>query len=195
MTLLAEILSSRVRAEIFRLLFGVNPSELYMREIERLSGFSIGTIQTELKKLTRLDLVAKRRDGNRLYYAANKTHPLYPDIRNIVLKTSGLTDVFKEALSQTKSIEIAFIFGSIANHSESAASDIDLMVLGDITLRQLSKLLGNISEKMGREVNPHVLTVDEFRKRYNKQDPFLSRILLSPKFFIVGDQSDLEAVV
>lgn len=194
MTVLAEILSSRVRAELFRLLFGVNHAELYMRELERLAGFSIGTIQTEVTKLTRLDLVLKRKDGNRLYYAANKAHPLYPDIRNIVLKTNGLTDIFREALKQTKAIQIAFIFGSIADHKEKAASDIDLMVLGDITLRQLSKLLGTIPEKLGREVNPHVFTIKEFGKRSDEQDPFLARILNEPKIFIIGEQSDLEAV-
>ena len=72
MGILSEILSSKVRAEVFRLLFGLNDDALHMRDIERKSGFAIGTIQTEMKKLHRLDLVLKRRDGNRLYYRANQ---------------------------------------------------------------------------------------------------------------------------
>jgi DNA-binding transcriptional ArsR family regulator len=113
MNVLAEILSSKIRAEIFRLLFGTSAEELHMREIERRSGYAIGTIQTELKKLLRLYLVKKRKDGNRLYYRANKEHPLYPDIRSVVLKTIGLVDILKNALRQDSDISIAFVFGSI----------------------------------------------------------------------------------
>lgn len=90
MNMLAEILSSRVRAELFRLLFGISSEELHMRELARQSGCAIGTIQTELKKLGRLDLVTKRKDGNRLYYRANREHPLFRDIQSLVVKTVGL---------------------------------------------------------------------------------------------------------
>ena len=94
MNILSEILSSKVRAKIFHQLFGITDDELHMREIERRSGHAIGTIQTELKKLLHLDLVIKRRDGNRLYYRANKDQPLYPDIHILVIKKIGLTDIF-----------------------------------------------------------------------------------------------------
>ena len=132
MNVLAEILSSKIRAEIFRLLFGTSVEELHMREIERRSGYAIGTIQTELKKLLRLDLVKKRKDGNRLYYRANKENPLYPDIRSLVLKTIGLGDILKNVLRQDSDISIAFVFGSIARHEEMAGSDVDLMVIGKL---------------------------------------------------------------
>jgi len=78
MTILSELLSSKVRAEVFRQVFGLNAIALHVRELERRSGFAVGTIQTELKKLHRLDLVLKRRDGNRLYYSANQNHPIFP---------------------------------------------------------------------------------------------------------------------
>src|SRR5512136_828627 len=98
MNILAEILSSGVRAEIFRLLFGLDRAELHLREIVRGSGFSVGTVQTEMKKLSRLDLVHHRRDGNRLNYRANSGHPLYPEIRGLVLKTIGLVNILRDAL-------------------------------------------------------------------------------------------------
>lgn len=100
MALLPEILSSNIRADIFRLLFGVNDSELHMRGIERRSGYAIGTIQTELKKLLRLDLVIKRKDGNRTYYRANKNHPLFLDIQRLVLKTVGLVDILHNEIGR-----------------------------------------------------------------------------------------------
>ena len=97
MDVLAKILSSGVRAEIFRVLFGLSAEELHMREIQRRSGFAIGTIQTELRKLLELDLVQKRRDGNRAYFSANREHSLFIDIHKLVLKTAGLVDVLKNA--------------------------------------------------------------------------------------------------
>ena len=134
MALLAELLSSKVRAEIFRLLFGIRERELHVREIERQAGFSIATVRQELQKLVKMQLLKTKKDGNRLYYRANTEHPLYPDIRTIVLKTSGLVEVLKRALNK-KDIRVAFIFGSIAQNQEGARSDVDLMVIGKVGLR------------------------------------------------------------
>ncbi len=194
MNVLAEILSSKIRAEIFRLLFGTIAEELHMREIERRSGYAIGTIQTELKKLLRLDLVKKRKDGNRLYYRANKEHPLYPDIRSLVLKTIGLGDILKNALRQVSDISIAFVFGSIARHDEMAGSDVDLMVIGKLGLRKLTGMLSGMSEQIGREINPYVLSVNEFVKRKTKREHFMTQVLEAPKIFIIGSENELESM-
>jgi predicted nucleotidyltransferase len=163
MNILAEILSSKVRAEIFRLLFGLDGPARHMREIERRTGFAIGTIQTELRKLLRLDLVYSKRDGNRMYYAANKTHPLFLDIRRLVLKTIGLADVLKGALEKSPKIRCAFVFGSIARSEEKAGSDIDLMVIGDVGFREVVGMLDGAAEKIGREINPHVLAAGDLK--------------------------------
>ena len=195
MNVLAEILSSKIRAEIFRLLFGTSAEELHMREIERRSGYAIGTIQTELKKLLRLDLVKKRKDGNRLYYRANKEHPLYPDIRSLVLKTIGLVDILKNALRQDSDISIAFVFGSIALHEETAGSDVDLMVIGKLGLRKLTGMLSGVPEHIGREINPYVLSVTEFVKRKTNREHFITQVLEAPKIFIIGNKNEIESMV
>jgi predicted nucleotidyltransferase len=183
-----------VRAEIFRLLFGTVTEDMHMREIERRSGYAIGTIQTELKKLLRLELVEKRRDGNRLYYRANKNHPIYSDIHSLVLKTTGLVDVFRNALSQDSLIKIAFVFGSIASHEETAKSDVDLMVIGQVGLRKLSGMLAGISGQINREINPYVLSQKEFFKRKVNREHFITQVLESPKIFIIGNVNDLKAM-
>ena len=195
MDILSEILSSKIRAEIFHLLFGITDDELHMREIERRSGHAIGTIQTELKKLLRLDLVIKRRDGNRLYYRANKDQPLYPDIHSLVIKTIGLTDIFKKAIGQHPDIQIAFVFGSIAGHNEKAGSDVDLMVIGDLGLRRLTKILSGLPEQIGREINPHVLSVEEFRKRKLNKDHFITQVTKAPKLLITGNKDEFKTMV
>lgn len=195
MNILSEILSSKIRAEIFHLLFGTADNELHMREIERRSGHAIGTIQTEVKKLLRLDLVKKRRDGNRLYYRANKDHPLYPDIRSLVLKTTGLADIFRRVFEDQPDIQIAFIFGSIAGHTEKASSDVDLMVIGKLGLRQLTKIISGLPDQIGREINPHVLSIEEFRKRKLNHDHFIVQVIKAPKIMIIGNKDEFEAMV
>ena len=191
MNLLAVILSSKIRSEIFRMLFGVNDEALHMREIERRSGLSIGTIQQEVKKLLRLNLIIKRKDGNRIYYQANKEHPLFAEIRSLVLKTVGLVDFFRKALEADPNIKLAFVFGSIARQEEKDKSDVDLMIIGDIGMRQLTGLLSGVSGQVGREINPHALSIKEFLKRKKAKDHFLIQVLESPKLFIIGNENEL----
>jgi uncharacterized protein len=194
MNILAQIISSKVRAEIFRILFGLSDDPLHMREIERRSRFTTGTVQQELKKLSSLDLVKKRRDGNRVYYQARKDHPLYPEIHRLVLKTNGMADLFRESLIKEPQIKTAFVFGSIASHNEKAASDVDLMVIGKISLRKLTQVLMGLSEKIGREINPHVLSPEEFNKRKSARDHFITQVIESPKIFISGNEDDLKSM-
>lgn len=194
MSLLSEILSSKIRADIFRLFFGVSDNELHMREIERRSGYAIGTIQSELRKLLRLDLVSKRKDGNRTYYRANKDHPLFLDIQRLVLKTVGLVDILQNKLTKSQEITIAFVFGSIARQEEMAGSDIDLVVIGHLGLREITALLSGLTEKVGREINPHVFTVNEFKKRIARKEHFITQVLDEPKIFIFGDENELKTM-
>jgi hypothetical protein len=193
MTILAKILSSRVRAEIFRVLFGLGEKELHLREIERQVGLFVEAIRKDLNKLLKLDLVVARRDGNRLYYRANREHPLYPEIHLLVLKTAGLVEVLQKVLSR-EGVKVAFIFGSVASGQEKAASDVDLMVIGKISLRTVTGWLAGVSLEIGREVNPYVMSMVEFQRRREAQEHFLSQVLASPKLFIIGKEDDLAAM-
>jgi predicted nucleotidyltransferase/DNA-binding HxlR family transcriptional regulator len=193
MNRLADLLSSRARSEIFRLLFGGSEEELHGREIQRRSGLNDSTIRQELRKLVRLDLVWRRKESNRVYYRAKTENPLFPEIRNLVLKTSGLADVLKSALKDPR-IHIAFVFGSIASGEEKAGSDVDLMVIGNLGLRDLSRLLSGVADKVGREINPHVLHDHEFRRRIQASEHFVSTIMREPKIFIIGSKDELEAM-
>ncbi len=190
MSILPDILSSRGRAEIFRLLFGVSLQELHLRELERRSGLAVGTIQQEIRKLEGMELIVARKDGNRVYYSANTAHPLYEDIRSLVLKTSGLIEVLREALSRD-GVASAFVFGSFARGEEGAEGDIDVMIIGDAGLKEVSGWLRGVSERLGREVNPHVMDGDGFGRRRESGDDFLRRVLDSPKLFVVGDEDEL----
>lgn len=193
MMTLVDIVSSRVKAEILRLLFGVEAREFHLRELARRSQLALGTVQQELKRLVGAGLVSTRKDGNRLYYQANKDNPVYSDLRNVVLKTNGLANFLQDAL-QDHAIQIAFIFGSVAAETARPESDVDLMVVGRVGLRRVAQLLAGASEKLGREINPHVLTQEEFAKRRRAQDHFISSVLASPRLFIVGSENELAAM-
>jgi predicted nucleotidyltransferase len=194
MNTLAELLSSRVKAEIFRLLFGATPRELHVREIERQSGLADATVRQELKRLLRVGVVESRIDGNRTYYRADTGHPLYPDIRNLVLKTIGLKDALCEALASSD-VKLAFIFGSVAAGTENAESDIDLIVIGSLSLRQLSRLLSGVAMRVGREINPHVFTAEEFKRRMKARDHFITTVLAAPKLVVIGNEDELTSMV
>lgn len=191
MELLEVLTGSKSRAEVFRLLFEKPDTELYLRELARQAGVSIRPIQQEVARLVEAGLLKARKDGNRLYYSANSDHPLYPQIRQIVEKTSGYRGLLQKALSVPE-IQTAFVFGSIAKGTERPDSDLDLFVVGGLGLRQLMKLLSGIGERIGREINPHVVTPDEFAKRVQTKQHFVTSVMDSKKTFLIGDENELK---
>lgn len=194
MSVLSKFLSSNTRAEILRILFGLNIQELHLREIERRTSLGVSTLHKELKRLAELELVRVRKSSNRLYFSANTQHPLFPDINRLVLKTTGLADVLRDRLSDAD-IRIAFIFGSLARAEEGAFSDIDLMVIGNVNLFDLSTMLSGLTEQLGREVNPHAFTEEDIRLRYQSKEHFLYSVLKSELLFLIGTEDELRGLV
>lgn len=191
MSSLADIIGSKSRSEIFRLLFERPGTELYLRELHRQSGLSIRPIQEELAKLKEVGLVKVRIDGNRVYYSANTEHPLFPEIRSLVEKTSGVEVLLREALSDSE-IQFAFIFGSVASGTASPKSDLDLLVIGDLGLRKLTVLLRGMTNRIGRLVSPHVMTAQEFNRKVHEKDHFISTVMKAKKIFVIGDERELK---
>ena len=187
---LLEVIFPRVRAEVLRLLFADEGRELHLRELTRQSGLSLGTLQTEVKKLCAVDLLLSRRDGNRRCFRANVAHPLFADLRQLVVKTAGLRDVLADALRDVPGVRLAFVFGSLAAGAGKAGSDVDLLVIGAAGLRALAPRLRRASEGLGREINPVTMSAAEFaRDRVRK--PFLRDVLAKEKLFIKGNSDEL----
>ncbi len=159
--------------------------EFYLRELVRLTGFAPRTVNQEIDRLVKADLLTERRDGNRRYLKANERHPLFRPVREIVLKTDGLADVLRHALG-TMGIEFAFVFGSIAAATPKAASDVDLLVVGRLGLREATRRLAPVQDRLGREINPVVWTRAEFERRTESDDHFLMNVLRGPRLMVVG---------
>jgi len=193
MDTLKALFSSQVRAGALRVLFGATPRSFHLRELQRETGLAVRTVSLDLGKLEKLGLINRRRDGNRIIFSANREHPLYPDLRSLVLKTGGLADVLKEALD-TEGVELAFVFGSIAAGREKAASDLDLMVIGNIGLRRLSSVLSGAGARIGREINPHAITSVEFFKRLKTREHFIASVMSAPKIWIIGTENEFKAM-
>lgn len=187
--MLSELLTSNSRAEIMRLLFNGLEEEHYLRDIEKLTDIKVNSLQKEVKHLSSLDLLKARKDGNRIYYSANKEHPLYSDLVSIVEKTVGVIAELKKRL-EDDSIECAFSFGSFARAKEKSRSDIDLVIIGELGMRKVSKLLSGLQEKIGREINPHVYSREEFEKRITANDHFISSILKEEIKIIKGNLNE-----
>ena len=188
--ILRDIVSSRSKAEILRLLFGLDRRDYHLRELSRRSGLALRTVQQELARLAKAGLVTARRDGNRVYYQANQQNPVYGDLRSIVLKTAGLVGVLQGAL-QIPGIEFAFVFGSVASGKAHADSDVDLMIIGTLGLRSVAQVLSGLAERVGRELNPHVMKSEEFARRKHTADHFISSVLDSPRLFVIGSEDEL----
>ncbi len=194
MNILADIFSSKTRAEFFRILFGLDSAEVHLREIERQSGLTIGTISQEAEKLQRLSLILKRKDGNRSYYKANKKHSLYDLINKMVLRTFGVIGVLGKELKGFN-LDFAFIFGSVASGKSRLESDVDLFLIGNTSLRAVSSTVSQVSLKIGKEINVHVMKPEEYRRRKLDGEHFVTRVLETPILMIIGKEDELRTMV
>jgi len=190
MDVLEKLFCSRTRARILTCLFGATPQRLHVRALARESECSLGAVQQDLRNLVALGLVRSERDGNRLYYSADVKHPLYPALREIVARTTGIYAVLAECLG-SEGIRFAYVFGSVASGEAKASSDVDLMVIGSVGLRELVTRLIPAGEKLGHEVNPHVMSEAEYAERCETGEHFISTIIGSERRMIVGDEHEL----
>jgi DNA-binding transcriptional ArsR family regulator len=133
---LSNILFSGSRRSILALLYGHANEQFYLREIARRAGTGIGATQRELGQLTDAGLLHRVRRGNQVYYQANRKNPIFSELKSILAKTSGIRDILHAALTSLKDrIKLAFVYGSIARGEEKASSDVDLMVVGEISFQ------------------------------------------------------------
>jgi predicted nucleotidyltransferase len=192
---IADALFSRVRQRVLGLLFGRPDQSFYANEIIGWVGAGTGAVQRELARLQAAGLVTVTRIGRQKHYQANRNAPIYDELRGIVLKTSGLRDVLREALAPPEhSIRAAYVFGSVARGLAAAGSDVDLMVISDqLTYGDLFTSLEAAASRLSRPVNPTIYSWDDFRRRIHEQSPFVTKTLAQPRIWIIGSDDDLAA--
>lgn len=187
--MLEELFSSNVRVQLLVILLTNPDEEFYIRQLARRVGEHPYAVQRELRRLERLGLLTSRTRGRMKYYSVERDFPLYPELKRIILKTAGLGDLVREGLQNLGSIEFAFIYGSVAAGEEDAASDIDLMLVGEIDLLALAPVIAGLEERLGRSINYVVYNLEEFKERGDQGDPFLEDVLKGPIVMLIGREN------
>jgi len=182
---------SKTRKKIFQLFFSDLTKKYYLRELERILNISVGNIRRELLSLEKARLFKREKVGNQVYYSVNKESPIFEELRKIVSKTIGAGGLIKNVLKKIKGIKFAFIFGSYAKGKENSLSDIDLMVIGKLNEDELISEILKVEKQLSREVNYHIFSLTDWKKKLKENNSFLKNILSQSKIFLIGNKNDL----
>ena len=184
--MLEALIPSKTRVKLLTL-FLLNPeNEYYVREIVRMIGENYNAVRRELANLEAFGLITGNKKGNLQFYSVNRDFYLYQDLQKIVLKTEGVAKIIREDLARIPGIECIFIYGSFAQGTAGAKSDIDLFIIGDIDENMLIPLIHEGEQKTNRELNYTLMKGDEFRSRKESGDPFVKNVMNEPQIPIIG---------
>ncbi|MHB1141649.1 MAG: nucleotidyltransferase domain-containing protein [Sulfuricaulis sp.] len=192
---LADALFSTVQQRVLAYLFGQPERSFFATELIRLAGGGSGAVQRELARLADSGLVTVTRVGTQKHYQANPKSPIFTELCAIAQKTVGLAEPLREALAPlARRITAAFVYGSVAKKQDTAKSDIDLMVVSDsLSYADLFTVLEEVTQRLGRTVNPTVYSRKELDKRVRSDNAFIKRVLAQPKLWVIGEEHDLAA--
>jgi predicted nucleotidyltransferase len=193
---LSATLFGKTRRAVLGLLYSHVEETFYLRQIARTAGVGLGAVQRELKKLSEAGIITRKARGRQIYYQANPECPVYAELRNLVVKTIGIGDVLRAALVPLADrIRVAFLFGSLVRGGQRSSSDVDVIVVGNVTFGEVVSALGRVQETIRREINPLVYPPEEFRSKLAADHHFLKKALEGTKFFLIGDDYELAKLV
>ncbi len=189
-----DSLFPRIRQAILSTILIHSGKWWYISDLARHLDTSPSSLQRELTQLTSAGILLSRKDGNRVYFKADIEHPLYPELRRLFEKTTGLVDVLRQDLFAKTAgrITTAFVFGSTARGAEESTSDVDLLVIGDVTLEEMAAELETTEKKLSREISLVVFRPQEFAEKIRTGNHFLNAIIDKEKLFVIGTQHDLD---
>lgn len=187
-----DLLFGAYRRQVLGLLLLRPDESLHVREIARLTGVPAGSLHRELRALTEAGLLLRESVGNLVRYRANRASPIFAELTEILRKTSGLVDLLRDALAPLADrISVAFVFGSMARGADTVTSDLDLCVLGEVDLAEVVVTLLPLRERIGRDINPVVMTRTEFDVQRTQGERFVTRVMSEPKLFVIGTADEL----
>lgn len=192
---ISTALFGKVKCSILALLFSHTEESFYLRQIERLMGISHGAVYRELGNLVNAGLVVRTSQGKQVYYKANSNSPVFSELRGLIVKTAGAADLLRSALLPlADKINIAFIYGSFARGEARTGSDVDVMVIGDVSFGEVVSALSPTENQLTREINPSVFTYEEFTQRLANIEHFITSVMNTEKIILIGDENELRTV-
>ena len=188
---LAGALFTPVQQRVLGLLFGQPERRFGSGELIRLADSGTGAVHRQLVRLAQSGLVTVSRQGNQKYYQANPRSPIFSELHGLVVKTVGLVEPLRAALAPfVEAIRLAFVFGSIAKGTDTAGSDVDLLIVSDgVTYADVFEALQGAEQILGRPINPTIWTVAEWERERSAEDSFGARVLRRPKTLVIGEES------
>lgn len=191
-----EFMFSPYRRQLLARLMLRPDEQFHVRELGRMTGISAGSLHRELKAMAESGLLVRKEIGNQVFYRADTHCAIYEELAAIFRKTMGLASLLRDALSGLgDKIQVVFVFGSMASGQQQVTSDLDVCVLGDVSMLEVVRALSSVHETLQREINPVVMTAKKFADQSLKQDRFVSRVLSEPKVFVLGSEDDLAKLV
>lgn len=164
----------------------------HVRELARITGVSPGTLHRELTALTSLGILRRNVVGRQVFFAANRECPVFEDLAGLMRKTAGSVDVIRDALQpHAARIRAAFIYGSIAGGNENSGSDVDVMILGDLSFTKAVHALAPAQTALRREINATVMKPEEFFRKRRANDGFVSTVMKGPRLWVTGSEHEL----
>jgi predicted nucleotidyltransferase len=192
---LASTLFPKSRRMVFGLLMSHPDRAFYLREIAELTHLGIGHLQRELNRLVAAGIIRRFKRGRHVYFQADPACPVFDELRGIVIKTIGIAESLRQALLPLRDrIHTAFIFGSVARKEEHSASDVDLMVIGEVSLADVVDVIRDAEQRIARPVNPTVYPPQEFAAKLAAGHHFVTKVAEREKLILIGDESDLAAL-
>ena len=183
---------NQYRRKVLGLLLMRPEQQIHLRELARVIGAAPGTLKKELDALCEAGLLRAERVGNQVRFCANTAHPVFPELQALIRKTIGLADALRLSLAPLAGrIDAAFVFGSMASGTESAGSDIDLMVVGDAGFAEVVDATYAAQATLGREINPKVMSASEWQAKKAESNAFLQNVLNKPRIMLIGDADAL----
>ena len=183
---------NQYRRKVLGLLLMRPEQQIHLRELARVIGAAPGTLKKELDALCEAGLLRAERVGNQVRFCANTAHPVFPELQALIRKSIGLVDALRLSLAPLAGrIDAAFVFGSMASGTESAGSDIDLMVVGDAGFAEVVDATYEAQAALGREINPKVMSASEWQAKKAERNAFLQDVLNKPRIMLIGDADAL----
>jgi predicted nucleotidyltransferase len=193
---LLDLTKSKLRLKLLAYFFTNQEAKLYLREIAGLLGEDPGNLSKELSLLTKEGIFVFQKSGQQKYFYLNKKYPLYQELKSIISKTIGVEGSLKEILRGDKSIKFAFIYGSFASGQERNFSDIDLFIIGEPAIKNLSVNILELENKLKREINYTFYPIDELKSKLQEKDSFLINIFnKQDKIMLVGEEDELRRLI
>ena len=191
---LSHALFSKVQQRVLGLIFGQPDRSFYVSEIVRHVHSGTGAVERELARLQSSGLVSVERIGNQKHFRANRVSPIFEELRSLVIKTVAVAEPIRKSLQPySDKIKAAFIYGSVAKGTDTASSDVDLMVIGDdLNYSDLYSASRDAENSLRRKLSPTFLTPRNWHRKISEKGSFISKIGTSPKIFVFGSERDLQ---